>query len=178
MRPAALIRGPIRKPRSYAVMPLPSPQPATSINARKPGFATLRQILQTDCDNRAVFADEFRDVGDCSDRHNLHKRGHLRLTTVFPKQRVYELESDADTGEILIRIFATNLVRIEHRESGRRAFFFIGQVMIGDDYVETVVARPVEWFVSANATVDTDDEFVTVGECFLERRPAGCRNLR
>ena len=34
--PAAFILGPKRKPRSYAVMPLPSPQPATSIKARNP----------------------------------------------------------------------------------------------------------------------------------------------
>src|SRR5829696_4460118 len=42
-------------------------------------------------------------------------------------------------------------------------------MVIGDDHVETMIARPVEWFVSANATVDTDDEFVAIGEGLLER---------
>src|SRR5262249_47328595 len=57
--------------------------------------------------------------------------------------------------------FATSLIRIQHRKRRRCAFVLVGQMMVGDDYVETVVARPVEWFVGADAAVNADDEFVT-----------------
>jgi hypothetical protein len=83
---------------------------------------------------------------------------------------VDELKCDSDAGEVLVGIFATNLIRIKHRIGWRRAFFFIGQVMIGNDYVEALVARPVERLVCANAAVDTDDDFVTIGECLFECR--------
>src|SRR6185369_8730633 len=124
---------------------------------------------QSDSHDGAILAGEFRDVGDCSDRDNLHERGHLRLTTILAKQCVHELESYSDAREILVGVFTSKLVRIQHCESRRSAFLLIGQMMIGDDYVEAFITRPVEWFVCANAAVDTDDESVTIGECFLER---------
>src|ERR1041385_706767 len=89
---------------------------------------------------------------------------------MFPEEGVYEFESDTDAREVLVRIRAAGLVRIEHRERGWRAFFFVGQVMISDDDVEIVFARPVEWFVRADAAVDADDEFISVSDCFLECR--------
>src|SRR5688500_20376340 len=82
-----------------------------------------------------------------------------------------ELKRHADAGKVLVRIRATCLVRVEHGESGRRAFLFIREVVIRNDHVETVVASPVKGFVRANATVDADDEFVSFGdgafECWL-----------
>src|SRR5215207_4841135 len=71
---------------------------------------------------------------------------------------------------MLVRVFAPGLVWIEHGERGRRACFFVRQVVIGDDHVETHFARPVEWFVSAYAAVDADDEFVAIGESLFECR--------
>jgi hypothetical protein len=49
------------------------------------------------------------------------------------------------------------------------AFFLVGQVMIGDDYVEPVVARPIKWFMRADAAIDTNDEFVAIGHRSFER---------
>jgi hypothetical protein len=36
----------------------------------------------------------------------------LRLAPVLSKQRVHQLESDADAGEVLVRIFTASLIRI------------------------------------------------------------------
>src|SRR5215216_569907 len=69
-----------------------------------------RQVLQTDGDDGAVFSGQFCDVSDCSNRNNLHERGHLRLAAVLSEQRVHEFESDSDSGEILVRIRAAGLV--------------------------------------------------------------------
>src|SRR5215213_5873263 len=81
-----------------------------------------------------------------------------------------QFESDSDSGQVLVRIFTTNLIWVEHCESGRRALLFVRHVVIGDDHVETVFARPVEWFMSANAAVDADDQRVTIGYCLFDRR--------
>src|ERR1044071_3802835 len=89
---------------------------------------------------------------------------------MFSEEGGYEFESHADAREVLVRIRAAGLVRIEHGECGRRAFLFIGQVVIGDDNVEAVLGCPVEWLVRADAAVDADYEFVTVSDCFLEGR--------
>ena len=46
---------------------------------------------------------------------------------MLSKQRVDEFERDPDTGEVLVRIRAPGLVRIEYCKRGRRAFRFIWQ---------------------------------------------------
>ncbi len=69
---------------------------------------------------------------------------------------------------MFVRVFATGLVRIQHRERGRGATVFVREVVIRDDHVEVVIACPVKRFVCANAAIDADDEFVTVGDGVLE----------
>src|SRR5688500_8452940 len=131
--------------------------------------SNTRQILQTERHNRTIFSDELRDVCHCSDRHNLHECSNLRFAPILAKESVNQFESDSDSGQMLVRIFATCLVGIKHGERGRRAFFFVRQMVIGDDHVETDFAGPIEWFVSAYAAVDADYEFVSIGESFFER---------
>ena len=48
-------------------------------------------------------------------------------------------------------------------ESGRCALIRIRQVMVCDDHVKAVRARPFERFVCADAAVNADDEFAAVG---------------
>src|SRR5918999_356109 len=79
-----------------------------------------------------------------------------------------EFERDADTGEVLVRILATLLVRIEDGECRRSAFVFVRQVMVGNDYVETFFACPMKWRVRADAAVDAHDQFVTFCERLFE----------
>ncbi len=40
--------------------------------------------------------------------------------------------------------------------------------MIGDDYVEPDLARPVKWFMRTYAAVNTDHEFAAISKSFLE----------
>src|SRR5712691_6965759 len=42
-------------------------------------------------------------------------------------------------------------------------------MMVGNDYVESIVPGPVEWFVRSNATVDTDRQLVAVSRGSLKR---------
>src|ERR1041385_3281992 len=62
----------------------------------------LRQILQTNRHDGAILTDEFRDVGNRADCHNLHKGRYLSLASILSKKRMDELESDADAGQVLI----------------------------------------------------------------------------
>ena len=128
----------------------------------------MGQVLQTNRHNRPVFTGELRDVSHRSDRHNLHKRRDLRFASVFPEQRVNQFESDSDAGEVLVRVFTPKLIWIEHGKSRWRTFFFVRQMVIGDDHVEPDLARPVEWFVRANAAVNTDHELAAIGESLFE----------
>src|SRR5687767_8391703 len=117
----------------------------------------MREIFQSESDDRAVFAGEFGDVGDGADGHNLQKCRNLRLAAAFAKQGVDEFERDADTREVFVRIIAAFLVRIEHGKGWWSAFCLVGEMVIGDDYVETVVVGPVKRLVRSYAAVDTHD---------------------
>ena len=151
MRPAALIRGPSRKPRSYAVMP--SPQLATLMSAFKPGFADARSFISATI---VRFSPVSLATSANADGHNLQKCRNLRLAATFAKQGVDEFERDADTREVLSGYSQPFWFRIEHGK-GWWSLLSRGEMVIGDDYVETVVAGPVKRFVRANAAVDTHD---------------------
>src|ERR1044072_2600191 len=83
---------------------------------------------------------------------------------------MHSLESHPDAGQVLVGIFAAVLIRINDRERGRCAFIFIGQMMVGDYYIEPVVAGPNKWIVRANSTIDAQHEFVSTTRRLLERR--------
>ena len=148
---------------------MPAPQPATSIKARKPGFVAVGKSLQTKRDDAAVFAGQLRNVSNCANSDYLQEGVHLRFPPTLAKQRVNELESDAHAGKILIGIVAAALIRIQHGVTRRNAFAFIGKMVIGDDYIESVIARPVEWFVRAYAAVNANGQFIVLSHGSLKR---------
>src|SRR5258705_211984 len=80
-----------------------------------------------------------------------------------------QFESDAHTREVLIGIGTAVLIWIEYRVREWRAFVFVGQGMIGNDYIQALPPGPNKWLVSANAAIDTDDEFVPVSDGLLQR---------
>ena len=41
-------------------------------------------------------------------------------------------------------------------------------MVIGDDYIEPIIARPVEWFVRAYAAVNANRKFVAFGNGLLQ----------
>ena len=80
-----------------------------------------------------------------------------------------QLEGNADAGQILVRIFTAVLIRIQYCQRGRRAFILVRQMMISDDDVEAVCARPMKRFVRRDAAVDADNQFVSFSGSFFER---------
>ena len=89
-----------------------------------------------------------------------------------------QLESYAHAGKILVRILAAMLIRIKHGQRRRRAFIFIRQVVIGDDYVEPVRARPMQRLVRAYAAIDADHQLVSITRPPSLRRAVECRSLQ
>ena len=87
------------------------------------------QIRKTQRDNRAIFADKFRHVSHGADGDHLEKARHLRFAPALTKQRLNQFESDADAGEILVRIIAAVLIRIQYGQRRRRASVGVGLMM-------------------------------------------------
>src|SRR6185369_1563785 len=100
---------------------------------------------------------------------NLHEGIDKRFTISFAKQCMDQFECDTYTSKILIGITTTRLIRIEHSECWRSAYSFVRQMMIGNDYVEPVVARPVEGFVRTNAAINANHQLVTFPKCLFQR---------
>ena len=68
-----------------------------------------------------------------------------------------QFESNADAGEIFIRIVTAVLVGIQDSQSRRCSFIFVRQMMIGNDDVQAIRARPMQRLVRAYAAIDADD---------------------
>src|SRR2546429_7730885 len=71
---------------------------------------------------------------------------------------------------MFVRIIAAVLIWIEHREGRRRSFVVVGKMMIRDNYIEPIRARPMQRFVRAYSTIDADDQFVTFARGFFQCR--------
>src|SRR5947209_1331142 len=124
------------------------------------GILGLRQIFQTERDDCAVLADELRDICDSSNGDNFQKSCDLRLAPALTKERMSEFESDAHARKVFVWIVAALLIRIENAEGWRRALAFIRQVMVRDDNVQLILARPMQRLVRAYAAINADDESV------------------
>ena len=81
----------------------------------------------------------------------------------FAKKCVSQLEGDADPGQVLVGVFAAGLVRIYHGESRRVAARGIGNMVIGNYHVKTVVLRPLERLEAADAAIDADGQRKPIG---------------
>src|SRR6185437_6968583 len=88
---------------------------------------------------------------------------HLRFAPLLAKESVDQFEGDANPGEVLIGITATALIGIQNGIGMWNTFAFIRQVVIGDDYVEAIISRPVKRFMRANAAVNANSKLVTLG---------------
>ena len=125
------------------------------------------QIRQSDRHDRAVLTDQLRNVSDRADGDHLQETGNNRFAVTRAKQRVHELESDTHARQILIRIRTTSLVRVKHGDRRRSPMLIIRKMMVGDDNVEAVFARPVQRLVRGNSAIDADDELVTFSDRLL-----------
>ena len=127
------------------------------------------QIGKSERDDRAILSNQFGHIGDRANRHHLQKARHLDFAAALSKQRVNQLEGDANARQILIGIFTAFLIRIQHCQRGRCAFFLVRQMMVGDDDVEAIRARPMKRLMRGDAAVDTDYQFVSLTRGLFER---------
>src|SRR5437868_2032147 len=81
---------------------------------------------------------------------------------MLTQQSMRELESDADTRKVLIRVHAAGLIRIHDGDGRRVAAHLIGKMVIGNDHVQPVIARPLERLEAADAAIDADHERISV----------------
>ena len=126
-------------------------------------------------DDAAVLPAQRHDVCHCAECYELEviEKDRLTVPLCAPALRVEslaELESHADTGEILVGIRAVRAVRVEHCTSGRQRTAW--QMMVRDDDVE--VARPLyrcDIRDRRDAAVDRDDQRDAAGRELLNGRP-------
>ena len=149
-RPAALMRGPIAKPRSRALAR--SRIFAGDLKQRGDARAqpALTNPLQPLPDQDAVVAIEPDDVSDGAERDQIEQMIEARLgcnvegvaRAQFGAQCEQHIEHHADARQMLARESAAGLVRIDDAGGSRQ--HGAGQVMVGDQHrdAELVRARP------------------------------------
>ena len=74
------------------------------------------------------------------------------------EQRLRELERDSGTAEVFAGILAVWLVGVQHGEGTRCAIHLVGEVVVGDDEVESEARGLFGGCVCADAGVDRDDQ--------------------
>ncbi len=174
MRPAALMRGPMRKPMSVAVKPrFAGSSCATSSNARRPTFTGRRRPCDAERGDDAVFTEQRHCVCDGCDHQHLQERGQQLFAgtlRIYPRrsiwgfeQRLGQLECDARAAEVLARVGAVRLVGVEDGERLGQSHRRFGQVVVGDDEVEVEARGFIRGGEGADAGVHTDDEAHVLG---------------
>jgi len=74
----------------------------------------------------------------------------------MPAERLDDLQGDADARQRLVRVGAIVTLRIDDRQRLRQ--FGVGFMMVGDDQIDTELARAARRVGAADAAVDRDDE--------------------
>ena len=92
------------------------------------------------------------DVGERADGRDLDERRQPVGLARARAQRLDELERDADAGEVFVRIRAVVPLGID--DGQRRRQLGVGLVVVGDDQVETQLARAPRRVGAADAAVD------------------------
>ena len=122
--------------------------------------ANARQPLR---DQNAVHEIEPHDVGDGAERDEIEQCAEVRLARLDERtaltqtrpQRGQHEEHHADAGNVLRRIRAAGLIRIDDDRLGKRR---ARQVVIGDENVDAARFRGCNAFDAADAVVHRDDQ--------------------
>ncbi len=168
MRPAALMRGPMRKPISDAVKP-----PLRRVELRdfeqcaQSHIHRAAQPLDAEACDDAVLAQQRYGVGDSRDHQHLQERGQQffagALGVACFEQRLRQLECHACAAEMLAGIGAIRLVGVEDGERLGQPHGGLGQMVIGDDQIQREPRGFLGGGKGADAGVHADDEFHPVG---------------
>ena len=121
----------------------------------------LRELLEAELGDDAVFADERHHVGQRANRGDLHEGLQPALTAGLLTQALHQLQRHAHAGQVLVGIAAVAALRVHDGERLRQ--FGIGLVMVGDDEIHPEFAGAARRLGGADAAVDRDDDSGAVG---------------
>ena len=161
MRPAALMRGAMRKPTSPEVGGRLRGNLRHFQQRLEAGIHRPAQRIQAQRREDAILAGQRHGVGDGRNRHDLHERHQQFVLIVRVEaalhQSLRQFESHARAAELLVGIFASRLIGID---DGQRLGHAIGtgQVMVGDDQIDAQALRRFRGREGADAHVDADDQ--------------------
>ena len=131
------------------------------------GLDRVREGAETKRDDGSVFAQERDRVGDGRDGDELEEAGDEDVTEavlfgnradVRREQGVRQFEGDAGPAEMFVRVRAVRLGRVDDGEGFGKSGGAVGQVVVGDDEVETQGPGFFSGGEGANAGVNRDDE--------------------
>ena len=128
----------------------------------------VRQPLEPQLRDDAIFADQRHHVRDRADRRDLHERRHPLLASVLRAERLHQLQRDADAREMFVGIVAVVPLRVDHRERGRQRAFRL--VMIGDDQIDAELVRAPRRLGAADAAVHRHDDARALRVQAIDRR--------
>ena len=117
----------------------------------------LRHEPQTITREDSVLTAQRRDVRNGRERDQVeHVVDEVRVRAELLGKREHQLERDADCGEVSIGILRRRALRIQHGEAlGQRP---AGQMVVGDDDVNSGLAQCADGLERTRATVTRDDQ--------------------
>ena len=131
-------------------------EPRRANERAQPLIRGLLHHLEPEPREHAILSAQRRDVGDRRERDEIEHAVHRVLVAAQrARECERELERDAHRSEILVRVLAAVLLRIEHRETRRQRT--ARQVMIGDDDVDPRLARDFDGRERVRAAVAGDE---------------------
>src|SRR5207245_3854980 len=101
-----------------------------------------------------IFDSQQHHARNRADGGYLEKIGDLTGHVSFAEQRMGEFERNADTRQVLVRIFAAGLIGIYNGDCRRIASYFVRKMVICDDNIETMLFCPFDRLEAANTAVD------------------------
>jgi hypothetical protein len=122
-------------------------EPGCGEEGAQPGAGWMAQLTQAQRGDGSIFSVKRHRIGDGGDGSHFEKAGQDFFASAGRiaalEQGLGEFESDGRTAERFFRISAAMLVGIENRMGAGNGVIGFGQMMIGDDEVETEALMPV-----------------------------------
>src|SRR5689334_22072755 len=113
--------------------------------------------LQAVANENTILTTQLRDVGDSCERNEIqHSPDESVVLLELLCQCERKLECNRDSGEILVGIFASHLLRIENSETFRQRLAW--QVVVGNDDIDSLTAQLCNWLSCTCAAVTRHDQ--------------------
>ena len=124
------------------------------------------QRFETEFGEYAILPGQWHGVRDGGDgdyfHERLQERGLISVSEAALHESLRQFEGNARAAQRFAGIFATWLIRIQHRQRGRHAVL-AWEVVVGDDEVHAEAMRGLGGGEGTNAGVHADDEMNACG---------------